>query len=161
MTQLFCVQFQSSLCRSHGERSKGKSGVLIKVVLCCACTAGLTTVARSTPSFRFYQKVNVFHITLKLSLTAIETEIISLKRQHDSHSSSLSVLLVRVQICGDGLCRSRSVISSSSWSFLLFPWLRDGRTKSRWRCVSSRSSRTGLAAKSNQTSACLHETSCI
>lgn len=57
---MFCVvvQFQSSLYHFHGERSKVKSGALKRVILCCACMVGLTTVAHSTPSFLFYPKVS-------------------------------------------------------------------------------------------------------
>jgi len=54
-----CVQWaRSSPSRCHGDISGGKSGVLTTAAPCCACTAGLTTVAHSTPSFPFYPKVN-------------------------------------------------------------------------------------------------------
>lgn len=57
---MFCVvvQFQSSLYHFHGERSKVKPGALKRVILCCACMVGLTTVVHSTPSFLFYPKVS-------------------------------------------------------------------------------------------------------
>ncbi|XP_040001408.1 serine hydrolase-like protein isoform X2 [Xiphias gladius] len=48
---VLCPQLPSSLCRSRGGRSEVKSGALTTVTLCCACTAGQTTVAHSTPSF--------------------------------------------------------------------------------------------------------------
>ncbi|KAA8594936.1 hypothetical protein FQN60_012071, partial [Etheostoma spectabile] len=57
----FNTQFQSSLFPSHGERSEGKSGVLITAILCFACTVGLTTVVHSTPSFPFYPKFSALY----------------------------------------------------------------------------------------------------
>ncbi|XP_053182597.1 serine hydrolase-like protein [Scomber japonicus] len=57
-------QFQSCLCRSPGGRSEVKSGVLIMVILCCVCMAGLITVVHSTLPFPFCPKVTVCpHIT--------------------------------------------------------------------------------------------------
>ena len=44
----------------------------------------------------------------------------------------------RVQVCGGGLGRSRSVVTSPSWSFLLFTRVRGGRLQSCRRYVSSR-----------------------
>lgn len=51
------VQFQSCVCRCPGGRSGVKSGVLITGSVCCACTAGLTTVDHLTLSFLCYLKV--------------------------------------------------------------------------------------------------------
>lgn len=51
--------------------------------------------------------------------------------------SLLSLVPLRVQICGGGPGGSRSVITSSSRSFLHFSLLRDGCSQGRWRCVSS------------------------
>lgn len=97
-----CVQFQSSLCRSHGERSEVRSGVLITVILCCACTAGPTTVAHSTPSFLFYPKVIIVcsekEISFKnrncfyrpsLSLT-LNTYLIILKESFSSKNGNIT-----------------------------------------------------------------------
>lgn len=44
----------------------------------------------------------------------------------------------RVQVRGGGPGRSRSVVTSSSWSFLLFTRVRGGCLQSCRRCVSSR-----------------------
>ncbi|TNM86047.1 hypothetical protein fugu_008318 [Takifugu bimaculatus] len=55
------VQGSSSRYQFHGEKSGVKAGVLIMVVLCCACTAGLTTAGPSTPSFLCYPKFSALY----------------------------------------------------------------------------------------------------
>ncbi|KAF3852212.1 hypothetical protein F7725_005567 [Dissostichus mawsoni] len=50
------LRTKSSLSQCHGGKSEGELGVLNMVVLCFACTAGLTTVAHLTPSSPFYPK---------------------------------------------------------------------------------------------------------
>lgn len=52
-----CVQFQSCVCRCPGGKSGARSGVLIMGNVCCACTAGLTTVDHLILSFLCCLKV--------------------------------------------------------------------------------------------------------